>query len=237
MTTYAQALSTTDRESVSVSLARGRTLIVAATLALAAGIVAIVLLFRPWPVRNSFLYQELAPVRDAIWTAILVDAVAFAAIGISLSLVVCLLAPGRGARIANVGAIVTTLGGTLFAMGAFAFAAMTWYITDPAALPVADGTGLLEYTVANPEHVLLPQMLGFLLFTVGTLILAAALFRSGSVGRWLPIAIVVTTVGQFAVHDRALDFVQIGAMAVLILVGMQLARQVVEGPTRSSRSG
>jgi hypothetical protein len=237
MTTYAQALSTADRESVSVSLARGRTLIVAATLALAAGVVAIVLLFRPWPVHNSFLYPELAPVRDAIWTAILVDAVAFAAIGISFSLVVCLLAPGRGARIANVGAIVTTLGGMLFAMGAFAFAAMTWYITDPAALPVADGTRLFEYTVANPEHVLLPQMLGFLLFTVGTLILAAALFRSGSVGRWVPIAIVVTTVAQFAVHDRALDFVQIGAMAVLILVGMRLARQVVEGPRPSSRSG
>ena len=236
MTTYAHALSTADRDSVSLTLARGRTLIVAATLAVAAGVVAVVLFFRPWPVRNSFLYQELAPVRDAIWTAILVDAIAFATIGISFSLVVCLLVRGRGARIANVGAIVTTLGGVLFAMGAFAFAAMTWYVTDPAALAAAEGTRVLEYAVANPEHVLLPQMLGFLLFTMGTLILAAAMFRSGSVSRWLPIAIAVMTVAQFAVHDRALDFVQIGAMAVLILVGMQLARQVVEGPRRQSPS-
>ena len=227
MTTYAQAVSTADRESVPLNLARGRTLLVAATLALAAGVVAVVLLFRPWPVRNSFLYEELAPVRDAIWTAILVDAVAFATIGISLSLVVCLLVTGRGARLANVGAIVTTLGGVLFAMGAFAFAAMTWYVTDSAALPVADGTRLLEYAVANPEHVLLPQMLGFLLFTAGTLILAAAMFRSGSVSRWLPIAIVVMTVAQFAVHDRALDFVQIGTVVVLILVGAQLVRSSI----------
>lgn len=224
MTTYARTLSTASPESITVGAARGRTLIVAATLALAAGVVAIVLLFRPWPVRNSFLYQELAPVRDAIWTAILIDAVSFAAIGLSLSLCVCLLAPDRGARLANIGAIVTTLGGVLFAMGAFAFAALTWYVTDAAALPVAEGTRVLEYAVANPEHVLLPQMLGFLLYTLGTLILAVAMLRSGSVSRWLPIAIVGTTVAQFAVHDRALDFVQVGAMGVLILVAVRLAR-------------
>lgn len=224
MTTYASALSTPDRRSATIEPTRGRTLIIAAILALAAGAVGIVLLFRPWPVRNSFLYHELAPVRDAIWTAILIDAVAFAAIGLSLSLGVCLLVRDRGARVANVGAIVTTFGAILFAMGAFAFAALTWYATDPAALPVAEGTRLLDYAVANPEHVMLPQLLGFLLYTLGTLILAVALLRSGSVSRWLPLAIVGTTIAQFAVHDRVLDFVQIGAMAVLILLAVRLAR-------------
>ncbi len=227
MTTYEAALSTPNRDSITLAAIRGRTLVVAATLALAAGVVALVLLLRPWPVRNSFLYQELAPVRDAVWTAILVDAISFAAIGISLSLAVCLLARDRGARLATVGAIVTTLGGVLFAMGAFAFAAFTWYVTDAAALPVAEGTSLLEYAVANPEHVMLPQLLGFLLYTLGTLILAAAMLRSGSVPKWLPIAIIGTTVAQFAVHDRALDFVQIGAMGLLILVGVRLARSSV----------
>lgn len=224
MTTYAQALSTADRGSVRVDVARGRTLIVAATLVLAAAAVALVLLFRPWPVRNSFLYEELAPVRDAIWTAILIDAVAFAVIGLSLSLGVCLLAPARGARLANVGAVVTIAGGLLFAMGAFAFAAFTWYVTDPTALPIQDGARFLEFAVANPEHLMLPQMLGFLLYTIGTLILAVAMLRSGAVSRWLPIAIVATTVAQFAVHDRALDLVQVGAMALLVLVGVNLAR-------------
>lgn len=224
MTTHAQALSTADRASVRVDVAGGRTLIVAATLMLAATAVALVLLFRPWPVRNSFLYEELAPFRDAIWTTILIDAVAFAVVGISLSLGVCLLAPARGARLANLGAIVTTAGGLFFAMGAFAFAAFTWYVTDPTALPIQDGARFLEFAVANPEHLMLPQMLGFLLYTIGTLILAAAMLRSGAVSRWLPIAIVGTTLAQFAVHDRALDFVQIGAMAVLVLVGLQLVR-------------
>ncbi len=227
MTTYASALSTPTHASVTTVAARGRTLIIAATLALAAGAVSMVLLFRPWPIRNSFLYQELAPVRDAIWTAILVDALAFAAIGLSLSLAVCLLARDRGARLANVGAIVTIVGAVLFAMGAFAFAALTWYATDTAALPVVEGTRLLEYAVANPEHVMLPQLLGFLLYTLGTLILAVAILRSGSVPRWLPVAMLGTTVAQFTVHDRALDLVQIGAMAVLILLAVRLARSSI----------
>jgi hypothetical protein len=224
VTTYASTLSTPMHTSVTTVAARGRTLIIAATLALAAAAIGIVLLFRPWPVRNSFLYQELAPVRDAIWTAILVDGLAFAAIGLSLSLAVSLLARDRGARLANVGAIVTIVGAILFAMGAFAFASLTWYATDAAALPVAEGARLLEYAVANPEHVMLPQLIGFLLYTLGTLILAVALLRSGAVPRWLPLAIIGTTVAQFAVHDRALDFVQIGAMAVLILLAVRLAR-------------
>jgi hypothetical protein len=224
MTTYEAALSTPNRDSITLAAVRGRALVVAVTLALAAGVVALVLVLRPWPVRNSFLYQELAPVRDAIWTAILVDATSFAAIGLSLSLGVCLLARDRGALLATIGAIITTFGGMLFAMGAFAFAALTWYVTDPAVLPVAEGTSLLAYAVANPEHVMLPQLVGFLLYTIGTLFLAAALLRSRSVSRWLPIAIIGTTVAQFGVHDRALDFVQIGAMGLLILVAVRLAR-------------
>jgi hypothetical protein len=224
MTTYASTLSTPTNMSVTTAAARGRTLIIAATLALAAGAVGLVLLFRPWPARNSFLYQELAPVRDAIWTAILVDALAFAAIGLSLSLAVCLLARDRGARLANVGAIITIGGAILFAMGAFAFAALTWYATDTAALPVAEGTRLLAYAVANPEHVMLPQLLGFMLYTVGTLILAVAILRSGSVPRWVPLALVGTTIAQFTVHDRVLDFVQIGAMGTLILLAVLFTR-------------
>jgi hypothetical protein len=223
MTVYAPAHPVTDSRPITSRVIRERSLFVGAALIGAAAVVALVLLFRPWPVRNSFLYEELAPVRDAIWSAILVDALAFALVGLTLSLGVCLLAQGRGARLALLGAIVTSVGGLLFAIGAFAFAAFTWYATDPTALPLAEGRRFLEYAVANPEHLMLPQMLGFLLYTLGSLILAAALIRSRAIPRWLPIALVVATVAQFGVTDRALDFVQIGAMGVLIVVGVHVA--------------
>jgi hypothetical protein len=135
------------------------------------------------------------------------------------------MTPTRGASLANLGGVVATVGGVLFAMGAFAFATFTWYVTDSAALPLADGTRLLEYAVANPEHGMLVQMGGFLLYTLGTLILAAALLRARSVPRWLPIALVVLTIAQFATSDRILDIVQIAAMTVLVILAALALRQ------------
>lgn len=225
MTTLAQVAPAVDGVSTSFRTSRARTVIVPGILALGAAVVATVLLFRPWPVRNSFLYEELAPVRDAIWSSILVDSLGFVAVAIGLSLVVAQLTPTRGSMLANIGAVVTTLGGILFAMGAFAFAAFTWYVTDPGALPIADGTRLLEYVVANPEHVMLPQMAGFLLYTVGTLLLAGALFRARSVTRWLPTAMIVLTIAEFATSDRILDFVQIAAMSVLVVLAALAIRR------------
>jgi hypothetical protein len=230
MSTYAPALAAaSDRPAIRFSTGRGRTRIVAATLAISAAVVATVLLFRPWQVRNSFAYAELAPVRDAIWTAIFIDALAFVAVAISVALSVALLAQVRGSRLANIGAVITIAGGVLFAMGAFAFVALVWLVTDTSVLPAADGARVLEAALTEMVHVALPQALGFLLFTAGTLFLAAALFRSRAVPRWLPIAIVVATVLQFAFHDRALDFVQIGAMALwIVLAGYLFIRQPPE---------
>lgn len=225
MTTLARLATTAEGASISFGTSRARTVIVAATLALGAAVVATVLLFRPWPVRNSFLYNELAPVRDGIWTSILVDSVAFAAVAIGLSLVVAHMTPTRGAWLANIGAVLATVGGVLFAMGAFAFAMFTWYVTDTAALPIADGTRLLEYAVANPEHGMLLQMGGFLLYTVGTLFLAGALLRAGSIPRWLPITVIALTIAQFATRDRILDFVQIAAMTMLVILAALALRR------------
>lgn len=218
MTTSTRLATTTEGVSFSVGTRRARSVIGPATLALGAAVVATVLLFRPWPARNTFLYHELAPLRDGIWAGILIDALAFAAVAIGLSLVVARLTRTRGGSLANVGAVVVTAGAVLFAMGAFAFASLVWYATDPAALPTADGTRLLEYAVANPEHGMLLQMGGFMLYTLGTLLLAGALLRAASVPRWLPIAMIALTIAQFATHDRILDFVQIAAMAVLVVL-------------------
>ena len=223
MTTYASAAPTAGRLAIAAP-SGNRTRLVASILGFAAAVVAAVLLFRPWPVRNSFEYGELAPVRDAIWSAILVDSLAFAAISISLSLGICALARSRGARLATVGAIVTTIGGVLFAMGAYAFASLVWYVTDAAALEAGAGARLLESVVANPEHLMLAQALGFLLYTLGTLLLAVALFWSRAVPRWLPVAIIAATLAQFGFHDRALDIVQIATMALLVVLAGYLFR-------------
>ena len=229
MSTYAPALAASDHTVLSAAAGRGRTRIVAATLAISAAVVATVLLLRPWQARNSFTYADIAPVRDAIWTAMFIDALAFATLAITLAMSVALVARARGARLATIGAFITVAGGVLFAMGAFAFVALGWLVTDTAVLPAADGARVLEAAMTEMTHVALPQALGFLLYTLGTLILAAALFRARAVPRWLPIAIVVATGLQFVFHDRVLDFVQIGAMALwIVLAGFLFVREPSE---------
>ena len=53
-------------------------------------------------------------------------------LGLTLGLVVCHLARGRGRVAALVGAVLTTAGGILFAMGGLAFATLTWFASGIA---------------------------------------------------------------------------------------------------------
>ena len=205
-----------------------RTTLVASGLALGAIGVASVLLWHPWPTRDRFGYGDIAPIRDAMWQAIVIDAIAFCVMALTLSIVVCGLARTRGAVLATIGAVITTLGGIAFAMGEFGFVAVAWYATEPDAVSVAEGTELLAYSVDHPEHGMVVQMAGFLLFTVGSLLLVIALIRARSVPLWLPIAFIVLVVAQFApVPSRILDFVQVALMALIVALAWMFHRSRV----------
>jgi hypothetical protein len=199
--------------------------LVAAGLALGATGVASVLLWHPWPTRDRFGYGDIAPIRDAMWQAIVIDAIAFAVVGFTFSVVVCCLARSRGAVWAVVGAAVTTLGGIALAMGEFGFAALTWYATDTDAISAEAGSQLLDFTVDHPEHGMVIQMAGFGLFVLGSILLLVALLRARTVPMWLPIASLVLLAAQFApVPSRVLDFVQIALMAVLVILAWLFVR-------------
>jgi hypothetical protein len=205
---------------------RSRTTLVAAALAVSAAAVASVLLWQPWPTRDRFGYGDIAPIRDGMWTGIVIDAMAFGVLGVALSLVVCMLARSRGAVWATVGAVVTSLGGITFAMGAFGFASLAWYATDTTAIPVETGTEFLKYAVDNPQHGTVLQMAGFLLFTLGSISLFIALTRARSVPLWLPITFFVLVVAQFTpVPSRALDLVQVALMALLVVLAWMFHRE------------
>jgi hypothetical protein len=203
-----------------------RTTLVASALAVSAAAVASVLLWHPWPVRDRFGYGDIAPVRDGMFTGIVIDALAFAVLGVALSLAVCMLVRSRGAVWAAVGAVLTALGGIAFAMGAFAFASLAWYATDTTAIPVESGTEFLKYAVDNPQHGMVLQMAGFLLFTLGSITLFIALIRARTVPVWLPITFFVLVVAQFTpVPSRVLDFIQVALMALLVVLAWMVHRE------------
>lgn len=203
-----------------------RRVLLAAPLVLGALTVAAVVLLQPWGERNDLTYATLAPHRDAVWTGVLLDGLAMAAIGISLALVVAHLARGRGSVWAGVGGVFTTAGGVFFAMGIYAFGSLAWYVTDPAVLDPAQGAALLEHAHAQPQHGMVLQMAGFLTFSLGVLLLCVALLRAGTVGRWLPVLVLVLTVAQFAAPVAILNGVQVAHLLALGAIGLASLRPV-----------
>ena len=194
----------------------------AGALALSAATVAVLLATTPWGDRldsgaDAILsYDRLLAVRDAAWPAMLLDAFAFGVIGLTLGLGVLHLARPRGRVTALVGAALTTAGGILFAMGGTAFATLTWFLTADG-LPPGTGQALVDEANAHPGHLVGPSMAGFLLITVGSLVLSAALIRARAVPLPAVVAYVVLTLAAFAgLPGRALDVLQIAMMVLLL---------------------
>jgi hypothetical protein len=83
----------------------------------------------------------------------------------------------------------------------------------------------MDFAVDHPEHGMVVQMAGFLLFTLGSIALMIALVRARSVPLWLPIAFFVLVAAQFApVPSRLLDFVQVALMALLVALAWMFHR-------------
>ena len=200
----------------------GRIRLTAAALAASAATVVVLLATTPWGDRldsgadTILTYDKLLAVRDAAWPAMLLDSFAFAVIGLTLGLGVLHLARAQGRIAALLGAALTTTGGILFAMGATAFATFAWFITADG-LPRGAGQSLVDYANDHPGHLIGPNTAGFLLITIGALVLSVALIRARAVPVPALIAFIVLTLAQFAgLPGRTMDFIQIAMMMLVI---------------------
>jgi hypothetical protein len=229
MTTTSAAQQLT--EPTTSSPGRSRIRVVAGALGAAAATVSVLLATTPWGDRldsgadEVLSYDKLVPVHDAAWPSMLLDGFAYAVIGLTVGLGVLHLARGRGRVLALAGAVITTAGGILFAMGAAGFAAIVWFA---GADGLSDGTGqaLVDFANDHPGHLMGPDMVGFLLTTVGSLVLAGALVRSRAEPAYAVVAYVLMVLAQFSgMPGRALDFLQIAMMLLLIGFAVVLWRR------------
>jgi hypothetical protein len=197
--------------------------VAAAALAASAATIAVLLAAPPWGDRldsssDDFLdYDKLLEVRDAAWAGMLVDGFAYAVIALTLSLGVLHLVRSRGRVAALVGAVLTTAGGILFAMGAGAFATFAWFATAPG-LPHGAGRSLVDYANDHVGHVIGIDMAGFVVYTLGTLVLSAAVIRARAVPVVAVVVFVLVTLAQFVMPagNDVLNYLQIASMALLV---------------------
>jgi hypothetical protein len=210
----------TDAETSAGSTVRIR--VAAAGLAASSVTVAGLLATTPWGDRldsssdEVLTYDKLLDVRDAAWSSMLVDSFAYAVIGLTVGLGVLHLVRSKGRVAALVGAVLTTVGGILFAMGGAAFASVVWFITADG-LPDGSGQSLVDYANDNVGHLMGVDMAGFVLTTLGSLVLAAALIRARAVPVPAVAAYVLLTIVQFVgLSGRVMDFLQIAMMVLLL---------------------
>jgi hypothetical protein len=203
-------------EDLPASMGTARVRIVGAGLGFGAAAIAAMLVWKPWGERDELGYDAVRPIRDHAWTGTTVDAFAFALVSVTLAVATCALVRRRGRHWADVGAVVTVVGGIAFAMGGFARGAVVWLATADQ-VPADAGATVLQLVEDEPGHLMALAMAGFLLYTLGTLALTVAWWRSRVVPRWLTVALVVFTVAQFSgIDDRPLDLVQVACMGVLV---------------------
>ena len=200
----------------------GRVRLTAAALAASSATVIVLLATTPWGDRLDsgadaiLIYDTLLDGRDVAWPSMLLDAFAFAVIGLTVGLGVLHLARGKGRVAALLGAALSTAGGILFAMGGTAFATLVWFISADG-LPRGAGQSLVDYANDHPGHLVGPSIAGFLLTTIGALVLSVALIRARAVPVPAVIVYIVLTLVQFiGPQGRTLDVLQISMMGLLI---------------------
>jgi hypothetical protein len=229
MTTTSPARTRTDATAPAPGPARLR--VAAAALGASAAAIAVLLATTPWGDRldsssdDVLSYDSLVKVHDAAWPSMLIDGFAFAVIGLTVGLGVLHLVRGRGRIAALVGAVMTTAGGILFAMGAIGLATIGWFASADG---LSNGTGqaLVDFANDNPGHLMGPDIAGFLLTAVGSLVLAAALLRSRAIPIYAVVAYILLTLAQFSgVPGRAMDLLQIVMMLGLIAFAVVLWRR------------
>jgi len=225
MTTTAPVTSFTDHAEPAQP---GRIRLVAAVLAAASVTLAALVVTHPWGERldssaeDVFTYGYVVDNHANAWPAMLADVIAFGLIAFCVAIGAVHLVRGRGRTAATVGAALVVLGGLLSAMGSFAFTTILYFVAE---LPEESGRALTDTANDDVKHLLGVEMAGFLLFTLGSLVLAFALFRSRAVPRLAVGLFVLLTIALFVgLPNAAMDAAQAGQVLVTGALAIPLLR-------------
>jgi hypothetical protein len=148
------------------------------------------------PADDTFDYDAVAPIRDIWWALHFFGGIAVVMQAAAFVVAVCLLARGRGSRWALGGAIIYVLGAAAFGTGIAAEGVAFAYATDPAAIPVAQGSQLLNFMGEHSALYLAGILPGLALTALGMVALCIALLRARTIPRVIALMLLAGTAIQ-----------------------------------------
>lgn len=109
------------------------------------------------------------------------------------------LVPRRGRALATVAVVLFTIGMASNALSQATHGYLMYWASDPSVDPAA-GTAVVQAAQGSTSLVTLPvSYLSVPLFALGVLLFALALWRAGTVPRWVPVVLVLGGIGAGAV--------------------------------------
>jgi hypothetical protein len=129
--------------------------------------------------------DDVQPVRDSMWLLIMLTAVLGPLNVGAQATAVLMLVREKAAGVAAWGAALMIVGCVMEAVGLAGFASAYFYPADPAITHVA-ANQVYDAIAADHLHLLVFQLPGHLLLTVGVVTQSVALFRAHVVPRWVP---------------------------------------------------
>jgi hypothetical protein len=166
---------------------RSRITVVCGALVLTA--LALIPIGLAWPTVSDsgtvLQVDDIRPVRDTIWLLIMLAAVLGPLNVMAQAIAVLTLVRGKGAVTATWGACLMIIGGTMEAAGLAGYAAAYFYPSDPQVSHTA-ATSVYDAIAGDHLHLLVWQLPGHLVLTVGIIVQAVGLFRARVLPRWVP---------------------------------------------------
>jgi hypothetical protein len=130
--------------------------------------------------------QDVQSYRQTWWTLVMLGTIVTALNVPAQAIAVLTLVRDRGAKAATWGAALMWIGAVMEAVGVAGFGAAYFYPSDPS-VPHAAGAAVFHSIAQDHFHLLVIQLPGHLLSTIGIVIQAVALFRSKAVPAWVPV--------------------------------------------------
>jgi hypothetical protein len=149
-----------------------------------------------FPADDTFDYDAVAPIRDTWWALHFLGGIAVIMQAVAFVVAVFLLVQTRGSRWALGGATIYVLGAAAFGAGIAAEGVAFAYATDPAAIPVAQGSQLLNFMGEHSGLYLAGILPGLALTALGTVALCIALLRARTIPKVIMLVLLAGTAIQ-----------------------------------------